>query len=187
MKSKIVMSLATIAALGALSQNSFAASKAKVFKTLDGAVTRCGVENSVERSLGSKNVLVELASETASQKNHSTTLKVSLVKCSGSKWALDQDPTTESFMAANGESVEIKFSDFEVMIVDKDYNVVARESLNSIAASGEELISVAIAKNSENPQDLEVIVQAKKSLKTTSGYSSESLERFGSFRLRITK
>jgi 23S rRNA-/tRNA-specific pseudouridylate synthase len=176
----------TAAVLGTLSQNALAESSARVFKTLDGAVSRCGVENSVENKLGSKNVLVELVGESASQKNHGTSLKVSVVKCDGGKWVLDQDPAKEKYTAPNGESVEVQYSDYEVMIVDKGSNIVAVESLGAVKTSSEEQITASIAKNNDNPQDLEVIVRAKKSVKASGGFSSESTESFGSFRLRIT-
>lgn len=185
MKSKMLMSL-TVVVLSSLSQNALAESSAKVFKTLDGAVSRCGVENSVGQKPGSKNVLVELVGEAASQKSHGTSLKVSVVKCDGAKWVLDQNPTIEKYTAPNGESVEVQYSDYEVVIVDKNSNIVALESLGAVKTSGEEQISAAIAKNSDNPQDLEVIVRAKKSLKASGGFLSETTESFGSFRLRIT-
>lgn len=187
MKSKLFLSFLTTATLGAFAQNAMADSKAKVFKTFDGAAVHCNGSYKSENLPGSKNVLVELVGEKASVLSHEAALKVTLVKCQGSQWRLDQTPTLETYTAPNGANVEVQYSDFEVLLVNKDFKVISQQTLTSLGAAGTEQISTLLNKNTENPQDLEVIVRAMKSVKSSDGFTSKGLENFGSFRLRIDK
>lgn len=187
MKSKLFLSFLATATLGAFTQNAMAESKAKVFKTFDGAAVHCSRSIKSTPLAGSKNIMVELVGEKPSVLNHEASLKVTLVKCNGSQWTLDQNPSLETYIMENGIKVEVRYSDFEVLLVSKDFKVLSQQSLTSLGAAGVEQISSLLNKNQENPQDIEVIVRAIKSVKTSNGFASKEMENFGSFRLRIDK
>lgn len=186
MKISSLLSAAAFALVGSLSQNAMA-TEAKVFKTLDGSVVLCGSQKSLPSAPGTKSVLVELVSQNADQKSLGTSLKVSVVKCDGEKWVLDSNPGYEKYTAPNGETVEVQYSDYEALVVSKDLDVISVDTLADLNKLAAENFSTSIAKSNENPQDLEVVVRAKKTVKASGGYTSTSVETFGSFRLRITE
>lgn len=186
MKKLILGALTFLATLTLLNKTAFAESSAKVFKTYDGAVARCGGETTnSQQGFGTKRVIVELMSEAAADKTHNADLKISVVKCDGKKWILDQAPTTEQYVAPNGDNVEVKYSEFEALIVNDRFQIVSTANLSKLTTQSEDQFSAQIKKENVNPQDLEVIVRAKKSVRSSGGYMAEEKENFGSFRLRL--
>lgn len=182
MKALSILVLSTV-----ISNVAFAESMTKIYKTFDGSVAYCGIENSIQSPQGGKNILIETVKQTQTEDESKTTLKVSLVKCDGNKWILDSNPTFEKYRAFNGETVEVEYKDFQIMIVDKHHEVVQFEMMEQLKQKGQSIISVDIETANEPQDDREIIVAAKKTIRSSGGYSETTRESFGSFNLRILK
>ncbi len=186
MKSQTLKVLSSLALSAVISNTAFAESMTKIYKTFDGSVAYCGIENSIQSPQGSKKILIQTV-KNQSDDNSKTTLKVSVVKCDGKKWVLDTNPTFEKYRAFNGETVEVEYKDFQVMIVDKNHEVVQFEMMDQIKKQGQSVISVDIETVNEAHDDREIIVTAQKNVKSSGGYSETTRESFGSYNLRVLK
>lgn len=187
MKSHALKALSTLVFSSVISNIAFAESMTKIYKTFDGSVAYCGIENSIQSPQGSKNILIQTVKQNQTEDENKTTLKVSVVKCDGKKWVLDSNPTFEKYRAFNGETVEVEYKDFQIMIVDKHHEVVQFEMMEQMKKQGQSVISVDIETANEPQDDREIIVAAKKIVRSSGGYSETTRESFGSFNLKVLK
>ncbi|KHD89120.1 MAG: hypothetical protein OM95_04640 [Bdellovibrio sp. ArHS] len=177
--------IVTLAAL--LGTHAASAETANLFKTFDGSMVHCQGDQKSLNAVGSKAIQVELINPASSQKNLDASLKVSVVRCQDSRWVMDNNPARETYIADNNVSVEVKYSNYEALIVDKDYQVVSVLNLGDVESQSAQTQSLSVNKTAENPQDLEVIVRATVEVRASNGYYQKEVRNFGSYRLRIQK
>lgn len=175
----------TLAAL--LGTQLASAETARLYKTFDGSVVRCQGNQKSNSSLGNKAIQVELISATDSQKDLDASLKVSVVRCEDSRWVMDTNPSRENYVADNNVAVELTYSNYEALVVDKNYQVVSVLNLADVETLSAQTQSLSVNKTSENPQDFEVIVRATVEVRASNGYYQKEIRNFGSYRLRIQK
>ncbi|WP_374075370.1 hypothetical protein [Bdellovibrio bacteriovorus] len=179
MKALFVLSLGAFLWTGTAAQ-----AEVQVLKVLDGSVAYCNAQSSFTG--GQKFVRVELVNEKATQQNQDATLKVSLVKCDKGQWVADRLPTSEKYVAPNGMQIEVTYSNYQMLLVNKSYEVLLETSLDQLNQGGvQQDYSVAIAKEKETPQDVELLIRAIKHVKAENGYEFSELMTFGGFRIRL--
>ncbi|WP_413943367.1 hypothetical protein [Bdellovibrio sp. HCB-162] len=160
-----------------------AQAEVQVYKVLDGSVAYC---NSKSNYSGQKVIRVELLNESATEQNQDATIKVSVVKCQDSQWVVDQLPTSESYVAPNGLKVEVTFDNYEMLLVNKKYEVLLETSLEQLnKGQAQQDYSMAIVKEKETPQDVELLIRARKTVKAENGYEYSEVIMFGGFRVRL--
>lgn len=177
MKVLLLMGAFLLAATGAQAE-------VQVLKVLDGSVAYCNAQSKYNN--GQKFIQAQLLSENATQENQDATLKISLVKCENSQWVQDQFPTSEKYTAPDGTNVEVVYSNYRMLLVNSKYEVVLETSLEQLnQGRPHEDFSVAIAKEKQTPQNLELLIQTVKTVKAENGYEFSELMTFGGFRIRL--
>ncbi|MEK2645829.1 hypothetical protein [Bdellovibrio sp. BCCA] len=170
--------------LGLLLVGFFAHAEVQTEKLLDGLAVYCNAQATPVP--GNKAIKVELVSEKSTEENNEATLKVSVVKCEDSKWVADHLPNSESYVAPNGLKVNVTYSNYELIFVNSRYEVILRTSLEQLNTGVDQQdYSMSVAKANEDTHELEVFVQATKTVKVENGYQYSEPTRFGGFRIRV--
>lgn len=174
----------TVSVLTVLLASSTVFANVQVFKILDGSAAYC--DSTRETQAPQQKVLrLQMLNERGTEDTQDATLSVSLVKCSGGQWTLDTTPGLEKFTAPNGAQVEITYSDYELLLVNKNYDILLQTKLDYLTTSAVENQSLSVTRTREIPQDLEVIIRARKHVKASNGIEYSETLAFGGFRVRL--
>ncbi|WP_374027582.1 hypothetical protein ACES2J_15510 [Bdellovibrio bacteriovorus] len=153
-------------------------------KVIDGSVAYCDSTRGIPAPTA-KVVQLSLISSSSSEEEQETTLRVSLVKCQDSQWVLDSAPTRESYVAPNGVKVEITYSNYEMLLANKNSDVLLQTDLEHLNQGAVQERSVFFYKTREVPQDVDVIIRTRKNVKADNGVEYSESVTFGSFRIRL--
>lgn len=176
---RFTLSLGAILLAGSVSQ-----ADVQVFKVLDGRSVYC--DSSREASAQNEKVIqLSLIEERNSQDNQDTTLRVSLVKCQNNEWTEDLSPASETYIAPNGMKVEVQYTDFELLLVNKNYEVLLQTSLDHLNRGGFQDRTLSFSRSRDLPQDLDLLIRGRKHVKAEDGYSYSESFTFGGFRVRL--
>ncbi|WP_413558014.1 hypothetical protein [Bdellovibrio sp. HCB209] len=150
-----------------------------VVKVMDGSVAYC---NEGTTHTKGKFVSIGLIDESSSQTSKDVTVRVSMVKCQQGAWIADSQPSVERYTAPNGVKVKTSYSNYELLVVDKNFRVLMRASLQDLNAGSFQDQSVSIDK-SELPQAYELIIRTQRSVNAENGVKYSERINFGIFRL----
>lgn len=171
-------------ALTTLSLTHLAHADVRVFKILDGSVAYCdGARSNVGPS--EKVVSLSLVAERSSEESQETTLRISMLKCAGNAWVADAQPSYEKYTASTGVTVEVNYDSFELLMINKNYDILFQTELEYLNRSSFHDQVVSIKRNRQTPQDLEVLIRARKHVKADNGVQFSETMTFGGFRVRL--
>jgi hypothetical protein len=158
-------------------------SSADSFIMLNGSVVRCSDLQKQNDFINQKYARVELDKNSYSALDHTADVKVSIVSCNNGAWEIDRTPFSHSYIAYNGERVDVSYSDYELLVVDieGDSSITHRSSLD--LSKGVVVVSKILATSAGHSPQKELIVTAAKTVTTASGYLDTKRVSFGSFRL----
>ncbi|MFV8249036.1 hypothetical protein [Bdellovibrio bacteriovorus] len=153
-------------------------------KVIDGSVAYCDSSRGTPEAKA-KVVQLSLINASSSDEEQQTTLRVAMVKCQNAQWVLDSAPTHESYVAPNGANVEVTYSNYEMLLVNKYSEVLLQTSLEHLNQGAVQEQSVSFFKTREVPQDVDVIIRTRKHVKADNGIEYSETVTFGSFRIRL--
>ncbi|WP_413587031.1 hypothetical protein [Bdellovibrio sp. HCB274] len=156
-----------------------AAFASSVVKVLDGSVAYC---NSTASNNKGKFVAISLITESSSPADQDVTLRVAMVQCKNGRWVGDSQPSLDKYTAPNGVKVETSYSNYELLIVDKNYRILLQAPLQDLNAGSYQDQSVTLNK-ADLPQAYELIVRSQRSVKAANGVRYSERINFGTFRL----
>lgn len=139
-------------------------------KLVDGSVRNCTSAADVNREV---NVQMALKG---------STLSINLVRCESDgkgagRYVLESSVKERSFKAINGERVDESYSQFELVLVDKNSQVLEVHSLNNLAQTSQETLNIE-----KLEAGTELFVRAVRSYKSESGISDKNILAWGSYR-----
>lgn len=173
-----------LTALTVLSLTQMAHADVQIFKILDGSVAYCDSSRTNVRP-NDKVVGLSMIDERSSEDSQETTLRVSMMKCAGGVWMNDEQPSYEKYTAPNGAVVEVTYDNYELLLVNKNYDILLQTELEHLNRSSIHDQSVSIVKTRQSPQDLEVLIRVRKHVKADNGVEFSETVTFGGFRVRL--
>ena len=171
---------------GVVSSASVAMAQVEVFKLLDGHNVTCSANKneSTPTDLGQKVLMISLTQDSSTQTDVNPTIKVEMVVCDSGRWVADKSPLNESY-SINGIDVEVTYSDFQLYLVDENYNVLLHTTLTAFGEGKTESEALSFARTKETEQRLQLIITAQKHVKGSNGYEFSERLSFGAYRLRV--
>ncbi|MDG0817948.1 hypothetical protein [Bdellovibrio svalbardensis] len=139
-------------------------------KILDGTARYCATAADAKTEMNVKMAL------------RGSVLSIELVKCEADKdgsgrYVPDTSVAERSFKAVNGEIVQERYSNFELVLLDKNSNIIEIHTLNDLGLTSHEVLNLE-----KLERGTELLVRAIYSYQSETGISDRRIMAWGSFR-----
>lgn len=154
-----------------------------IVKAFDGNVAYCNQET----RLKGKVIQVEMTNVVSSDSQDDATMTVSLVKCENGSWVKDTQPSVENYTAPNGEDVKVTYSNYELLIVNKNYDIVLQTELSHLnTVNNTQSAQFSLVRTRDAGQIFEASIRAIKHVEASGGQKFSEVINFGVFNVRLT-